>query len=67
MDPEKNSLDFIFPTKYGIPKSWILVGDPGWWIGILGDNLPININYRAYIGISIESWLVNRNPYNGLL
>ena len=36
MDPEKNSLNCIFPTKYGIPKSskpvshWL----SKWWFGI---------------------------------
>ena len=40
MDPEKNSLNFIFPTKYVIPKSlkfshWpskLFIGFSSWWL-----------------------------------
>ena len=40
MDPEKKSLNFIFPTKYVIPKSlkfshWpSKMGSPRFWIGL---------------------------------
>ena len=46
MDPEKKSLNFIFPTKYGIPKSLKF----SHWLSEIITHLAV---YTAYIAGNI--------------